>query len=415
MRVWEFDDKKALPSDLVREQDFILRIRRLQRIGSQHLVINLVLNALDVIAKSSRALEAMQERLQEFAKVTHGVYAEMSNGDAFIIWEETHDAHILSARIVEAILPDGHGMEDTSQFILTYHLPLDYTALRERANHYVELVQTAGTMGSDSDASHALKSSAATGPLTPWSVEQIDKLLHDIDLRRYGRTQFIYKYQPDASWIPVTEEYFLSFEDLRRERFPKLEIVTPEHLFLALCQTLDKRLLASLTNHHDTIAGKPIHLNLSVGTVLGPIFAQFVHSIPRKDRGLVGFEFHRGDLLQDFTQTLNALNVIRHEGFQTIIDSVTPDMVNYLNLAAFDVDFIKINVSKDRADQLANPVIRKALSLLPPDKLVFFRCDSEKALAAGLELGVSRFQGWLIDDAVTKHGAGKGPQKSLDN
>lgn len=405
MRIWEFEDKKAMPSDLVREQDFILRIRRLQRLGSQHFVINLVLSALEIIAKSQRALEAMQERLQEFAKVTHGTYAEMSNGDAFIIWEETHDAPILSQRIVDAMLPDGHGMDDTSQFVLTYHLPLDYTALRERTNHYVELVRTAVTLGSDTDAAHALKSNAATGPLTPWSVDQIDKLLSDIDLRRYGRTQAIYHYQPDASWKAIAEEYFISFEDLKRERFPKLEIVSPEHLFLALCQTLDKRLLASITNNHATIAGRPIHINLSVGTVLGPVFAQFVHSIPKTERHLVTFEIHRGDLLQDFTQTLNALSTLRHEGFQTAIDSVTPDMVGYIHFAAFNANFIKLNVSKDRTSQLTDPAIRKNLEKIAPEKLVFFRCDSEKALNIGLEMGVSLFQGWLIDDAVGKLGA----------
>lgn len=402
MRVWEVDDRKAIPTDLVREQDFILRVRRLQRLGTPHLVINLVLNALDIIAKSHRALEAVQDRLKEFAKVTHGLYAEMSNGDAFIIWEETHDAQILTSRIVEAILPDGHGMEDTSQFMLIYHLPLEYTALRERANHYVELVQTAASLGSENDTMQALKNDVVQGQLTPRSVDQIDKLLNDIDLRRYGRTQFIYKYQADASWQPVCEEYFLSFDDLRRERFPKLEIVTPEHLFLALCQTLDKRLLASLTKHHDTIAGHNIQLNLAVGTVVGPTFAQFVHSIPKAERSLIGFEFHRGDLLQDFSQTLNALSVVKQEGFKTIIDSITPDMLNYINFTAFNVDYLKINVSKDRTAQLNDPTVRKALSQYPADKLVFFRCDSEKALHAGLELGVSRFQGWLIDEAVNK-------------
>jgi hypothetical protein len=79
------------------------------------------------------------------------------------------------------------------------------------------------------------------------------------------------------------------------------------------------------------------------------------------------------------------------------------------------VDFIKINVSKDRTDQLIDPKIRKALAQLPPNKLIFFRCDSEKALNTGLDLGVSLFQGWLIDDAVTHHGAGKSVPKSLDN
>ena len=403
MRVWEFEDNNAIPSDLVREQDFILRVRRLQRLGTPHLVINIVLNALDIIIKSRRALEALQERLQEFAKLTSGTYAEMSNGDVFIIWEETHDSQILSTRIVSAILPEGHSVEDTSQFLLTYHMPQDYTPLRERANHYVEVVRTSANMRNEASTSNVLQSDAARGPLTAWSVDQIGKLISDIDLRRYGRTQPIYRYQPDGTWKPECEEYFISFEDLRRERFPKLDIITPEHLFLALCETMDLRLLSSLAQRHETIAGRNIHMNLSVATVLGTVFAQFTHSVPLKERELICFELHRGDLLQDFALTLNAISVLKKEGFKVAIDSVTPDMALYLNLTAFDVDFIKVNVSKDRAEQLSDPVIRKALEKIPPDKLIFFRCDNEKALAIGLELGVSKFQGWLIDDAVSKH------------
>ena len=90
MRTWEIiEDSNAIPSDLVREQDFILRVRRMQRQATPHLVINLVLSAVEAFTKHQGALEAVQQQLQEFAKVTQGVYNEMSNGDVFIVWEET--------------------------------------------------------------------------------------------------------------------------------------------------------------------------------------------------------------------------------------------------------------------------------------------------------------------------------------
>jgi EAL domain-containing protein (putative c-di-GMP-specific phosphodiesterase class I) len=400
MRVWEFEDNKAIPSDLVLEQDFILRVRRLHRLGTAHLVLNLVLSAIEPIAKSRRAIEAVQERLKEFAKVTNGVYAEMSNGDAFLVWEETADAQLISSRILNAVVPDAATMKDSSKFLLTYHLPKDYAALRERANHYVEVVRSAATFGSEGPPADALKSEAARGPLTAWSLDQIGKLLGDIDLRRYGRTQPVYKRVGD-SWTPVLEEYFISFGDLRRERFPHLEM-TDEHLFLALCETLDQRLLAVLTDQYETIAERQLNLNISVATIMGSVFAQFARRIPREKRGLIGFELHRGDLLQDFSLTLNALEVLRREGFRTALDSITPDLVDYINLKNFKVDYIKINVSKDRAAQLADPAIRKSLAQIPSNKMIFFRCDNEIALAAGVELGVNLFQGWLIDDAAAQ-------------
>jgi EAL domain-containing protein (putative c-di-GMP-specific phosphodiesterase class I) len=399
MRVWEFEDNKAIPSDLVLEQDFIMRVRRLNRLGTPYLVINLVLSAIEHLQGQRASLESTQQQLQEFCKITSGTYSEMSNGDVFLSWAETSETHVLPARLMSAILPDGAPAEDTNKFLLVYHLPADYTPLRERINHYIEVTRAAAAIGTSAPGK-ALKSSAAVGPLTAWSVDQIEKLLGEIDLHRYVRTQPVYEYGADGKWTPIMEEYFVSFEDLKRERFPRVEVIAPEHLFLELCQALDRRLLAELTQRFESVAGKKINLNLSVPSVMGPVFAQFCFGVPKNQRGNIGFEIHRGDLLQDFGLTLNAMMMLHREGFKVAIDSVTPDMVNYLNLAGFEADYIKINVSKDRAAQLMDPTIRQGLSRVPKEKLIFFRCDNEKALTAGLELGVSKFQGWLIDDAA---------------
>src|ERR1700733_3953196 len=131
-RVWEFQDDKAMPSDLVLEQDFILRVRRLQRLGTPHTIVNLVLNAIDPLAKSRRALEAVQKSLQEIADVTDAVYAEMSNGDVFLIWEQIANVEGLVSQLVAAMLPAESKGIDIGKFLLTYNMPGDYTQLRER-------------------------------------------------------------------------------------------------------------------------------------------------------------------------------------------------------------------------------------------------------------------------------------------
>lgn len=400
-RTWEIDDSKsAMPVDLVREQDFILRVRRLQRLGSAHLVVNLVLSAVAALAKSRQALEGVQNRLKEFARITNGAYAEMSNGDVFIIWEEVGDAPLLAARLIGVLPIDGEDKNNSDKFLLTFHMPNDYMPLRERANHYVEVVRAATSLTTDV-AADALKSETARGPLTAWGVDQIGKLLDDIDIRTYARTQPIYRVDERETWHAVSEEYFISFDNLRRERFPKLDMITPEHLFFALCEMMDQRLLTILADAPSTITGRAIHFNLSVAAVIGSVFARFTHSVPREKRGLLTFELHRGDLFQDFARTLNAIDILHKEGFKVAIDSVTPDMLPYLNLSAFRLDSVKINVSGDRSALFADAAIRKGLLQFPAEKLIFFRCDSDKALLTGRELGVRHFQGWHIDDIVT--------------
>ena len=401
MRIWEIDDSKPMPSDLVREQDFILRLRRLQRLGAPHLIVNLILTAAPELHKNPRARDAVGDRLKDFARITGGAASEMSNGDLFIIWEETGDAQLLAARLASVVRPDAKPGEADPDFIKIYHLPDDYTALRERANAYVEIVRAAASGAATSV--QALKSQAANGPLTAWSVDQIGQVLPDIDLGRYARTQPIYRYQADGGWSPVAEEYFVGFEDLRRDLFPKVDLITPEHLFLALCEKLDQRLLEGLTLDPKPILGRPMHLNVAVNTVAGTAFAQFAKAVPHDKRHLITLELHRGDLLQDFTRTLGAIEVLKQEGFRVAFDSVTPDMAPYIDLAAFAVDLIKINVSRDRAALLREPKILQALSRIPAARLAFFRCDNEQALTAGLALGVGLFQGWLIDDAVAGH------------
>ena len=397
-RTWEIDGSKAMPIDLVLEQDFILRLRRVQRLGGPHLVANLVLSAIPAIIKSHAALEAIHANLKEYAKASKGEYAEMSNGDVFFIWSTTGDIHRFTQQLLSILPVEGHQARDASSFMLTYDLPADYTKLRERSNHYVEMVRAAASLSPDAPAG-ALKSDTA-GPLTALSVDQIGKLLEDIDIRTYARTQPIYELSGENSWQAISEEYFISFDDLRRERFPKLDMITPEHLFFALCEIVDQRLLTLMTKGNSAFAGHAMHINLSVASVINKAFAQFTHSVPRDKRGLITFELHRGDIFQDFPRTLNAIEVLHQEGFKVAMDSVTPDMLPYINLNAFSLDRIKINVSGDRVALLKNDVVIKALQQLPADKLIFFRCDSNQAVQHGRELGIKYFQGWRIDDAA---------------
>jgi hypothetical protein len=393
-RVWEFGDNRAMPSDLVREQDFILKLRRLQRLATPHFVVNIRLSAVEALHKSLKIFEEVVGKLQNFAKITNGTYADMSNGDAFIIWEESADSPLLLDRL-------GSVLEASDKVITTYQMPADYMSLRERVNAYVEEVHASQANPLTANApSDALKSEAARGPLTAWSVDQIGKLISDIDMKPYLHTQHIYHYEM-GQFKPFSTEYFFSFEELKRERFPKLDLIAPEHLFLALCEIIDQKLLSQFIEAPDTLKGRAVNLNLSIATVLNSTFAQFVHSIPHSERQLINFELHRGDLFQDLGRTLGAIDTLKNEGFRVTLDSITPDMIPYLNLAAFNADFIKINVAKERGKLLSNPHVLKDLQKLPLDRVVFFRCDNADALSEGMKIGVILYQGWHIDEIVS--------------
>lgn len=396
MRVWEFEDKKETPSNLVREQDFILRVRRMQRTGQPCLALNFILTAIEALAADAEAMEAVQKKLQAFASSTSGAYYEMSNGDVFLVWENPGEARLMANRATDAALEEHKN--NTNVFLLIYRIPEAYGLLRERANVYVEEVRKRqAALASSAISGAPLESSSR---LTARNVDQIEHLLADADVRRYGRSQTIRR-DDKGAWTPVAEEYFISFEELRREHFPKLDMGGAEHFFQAICALLDKKLLGALTSGYQTIAGRTINLNLSIASIMDVPFAQFVRGVPRDQRRNIGFELHCADLFQDFSLTLGAIEALRSEGFRVIIDGVAPNMVSYTRFDKFSVDQIKINASKERMPQFHDPLIRKAIEGLPPEKVIFFRCDTEQALAVGREMGISVFQGWLIDDLAS--------------
>jgi hypothetical protein len=394
MRIWEFEDKKETPSDLVREQDFILRVRRMQRTGLPYLILNFMLVAIEPLVKNAHALEEAQKKLRTFASLTGGLSYEMSNGDVFLVWENPGETRNFANQAIDAALAEYKA--NTNLFLLTYKMPENYTLLRERTNDYVEEARARATMGGSKG-----RVDESSGHLTAKNVDQIEHLLNEIDIRNYGRTQNIFR-DSKGAWTAMAEEYFISFEELRREHFPKLEIARSEHFFFAICSLLDQKLLGAMTVSIKAIVGRSVNLNLSTASIMGSVFAQFVRSIPRDQHSLIGFELNCGDILQDFSLTLGAIEVLKRENFRVAIDGITPDMAPYFDLGKFDVDHIKINVAKDNVSQLANPAVRKGVERTPKEKLIFFHCDNERALTVGREMGVSLFQGWLIDDLATK-------------
>jgi len=400
--MWEFDDNRAVPTNLVLEQDFILRIRRLHRLGTPHFVANVLVSNIPADYSGRGSFDDVHRRLQALVLAQKGTYAEMTNGDVFLTWPDTMQAKVFPDQAMMVALPNGVAPGDGDKYILRYHLPNEYALLRERANYYVDASRAASVVEDENAPANLLKTEAARGPLSTWSLNQIERLVKDVDLCPFIRSQSVYSVKKDNSWQQLFDEAFIGLDAVKQTYFPHLDVTHPRHLFHELCQLLDRGLLTVLTQNYNSISDLALSLNLTLPTVLGPEFAQFTHHVPRSSRSRVGFEIHCGDLMQDFTQTLNTIATLRQEGFKIAIDGVSPDMLNYINIGRFDVDFVKINVSKEQVGTLKYPLIREGVSRAPLDKLIFFHCDTEAAVKAGIDMGITKFQGWLIDDIARK-------------
>ncbi|MEQ1653389.1 MAG: hypothetical protein ABL897_12935, partial [Hyphomicrobium sp.] len=385
---------KALPGDMVLEQDFIMRLRHMLRQGTPHLIINVTFAAVESLHRDLAAKEQLQRAISGAARTAGGDAHFMSNGDCFVAVPLTSGQTAADAAkpINAAALTDG-GDTVAAQLLHAYEMPHDYPQIRERTNHYVEAARAAAMIGAGNPSPEmALRNDAVRGPLTPWALDQIEKLFTEIDVRRYVRNQTIYR-RDTSGWTVISGEYFVSIEELQRERFPRLEIRTPERLFMELCSALDHRLLNQFADNPESLAKGPLHLNIAVDSVLGTPFAKFSKAVPRERRGAITFELNRGDLLLNFVTPRAAIALLRQEGFKIALDALHPEMLPYLNLEKFGADFYKVRVSKDTLAQLSNAEVLRAFKNLPTEKIIFYRCDTEAALAIGRQIGITLYQG----------------------
>ena len=404
MRVWEVDDLKALPGDIVREQDFIMRLRHLQRQATPCAVINLSFGAVPTLQAETEQREAIVRALAPQIAEAKAQFHLMSQGDVFIITADQQAGRTAVLTAVAKTLA-AHHLNDADILKLQqiFQLPQDYAAARERANHYVEAARASAQIGAANPSPElALHGEQVRGPLTPWALDQIVKLFATIDVRRYVRSQSIYRLAA-GGWEVAGAEYFVSVEELRRERFPRLDIRTPERLFMELCSELDHRLLNAFADQPTSLASGPINLNIAVESVLGSAFAKFTHSLPPEQRRQITFEMNRGEVLMNFEATLAAIAALKREGYKVAFDALHPGMLPYLNCAAFDVAYLKIRCGKDMIEQAQNPITLQALRNLPKEKIILYRCDSDTALEFGKIIGASLYQGWYIDDIVGAH------------
>ncbi len=383
---------------MIAEQDFILAIRRFNRLNSPQMVINVIRELPDYSADDADAIETA---IRQIIKKHNGNAFAMGNGDLFLVFG------LLGAQQVQnlkhelfTVAFEARPQTESDKFVVSYELPKEYTGLRERANAYVELANTSEHLGAMQSATRALQAENVSGPLTAWSLSQVEALLENIDIKRYIRTQPVYMQGDRGLWEKKHIDFFVSVSDLKRERFPRLILETPQRLFLELCCSLDRKLLLEFASYTEQWENKHIGLNLSVETVLSAAFAQFCHVLPNTSRSKVNFEIHRSELFLNFTTTRNALSILKEEGFNVGIDGITASVLPYIKFNGMDVDYYKINVTRDKWEGMNDPDVIAALQALPADKIIFSHCDHEAALHFGQKLGVRKYQGWLIDDVA---------------
>jgi len=202
----------------------------------------------------------------------------------------------------------------------------------------------------------------------------------------------------------VFKEHFVSMADLKKRIAPKVNLFASPWLFQYLTETLDRRVLAVLGNRDIAGMSHPVSLNLNIGTVLSRDFQNF-HKAVGKGASKVVVEMQVLDIFADMNTYGYARDSLQERGYKVVVDGLSPLSLQFIEPGLLKSDFIKINWGPEfegDTEESRLTQMRDVISSTGKDSVILARVDTEEAVKWGVGLGISRFQGYFVDDLMAK-------------
>nr|WP_298686855.1 hypothetical protein [uncultured Dongia sp.] len=257
----------------------------------------------------------------------------------------------------------------------------------------------------NSQAAAAAKSGAALEDgrghmISPAILEKLEKAIINADLANVLRRQQVFAIIPGAKPAPILTELFFSMPFLAQTVAPGYNVTADKSLFQHLARVLDARMLALMPQQEYQPMLKNASLNLSLGTVLSPEFLDFDRATNNKERGPLAIELPATDYFSEPEDFVFARDFLRERGYKIILDQVKYQLLPMLDRDQLNVDLIKVIWSPALYDDCTTTQgenMQKAVERFGRDRIILCRVDSEQGLEIGSKLGISLYQGRLLD------------------
>ena len=382
--------------------DFVTRVDR-HRAG--RLACELHLNLLRPYHQQAHHLRIVRKTLEPLVRrYDAGIY-EMHTRSVIVATKGAGIADIDSyIALIRALFAEdplfGDGQTGAEAFCTWFDLEQDYDALLSRARdlHERRKLLPDGLPSTDQGAQGAPGFTGAA--IRPTHLEQIERAIEHADLANILRRQDVYAIMPGIQPAPIFHELYFSMYYLAQTLLPGHNITSDDFLFRHLTRVLDRRMLVLMMQRELFQLLEKAALNLNVRTVLSAEFMEFDKVTNIKDRGSLAIELPALDIMNDPNEYLFARDFLKERGYKIIIDCV-----KHLNLPLIDrdwlgFDFVKITWTQslfDDAGGQRGEALKNAVYRIGRDRVILCRVDSEDALKAGESLGITLYQGRLID------------------
>lgn len=308
------------------------------------------------------------------------------------------DLKVAVLRVVEKHCPESFGAINQNRFVMVFNLTENYRAAAERVAKYAADAQKA----SDQEA-------VPQKQLRPLSPEDLENVLHafkkfgsDKFLKAFMRDQTVVRHGPAGTeqWM---HEYFISMDSLRKPLFIDVEMRASGQLFNDFTRVLDQIVLRAFKHMEPT--PMPFSINVNVVTVFTAAFADFMDQTPKDRLSRMTFEFRQADIVEHFDEFEVARGMIKAMGAQIGVDKIFPQTLGLVDLDYIGASYAKV-LWRDGAEDILKERGKTFKYMLDCGlQPVLIRVDNPRALTVGAELGVTAFQGFLIDDTLRKRAA----------
>jgi len=257
-----------------------------------------------------------------------------------------------------------------------------------------ELITEKETMRQKSERGH---------PLIPSELARVETALAQVDLSSHTRRQPVCAFVDGETPETVFTEVFVSIGDLRKTLMPNTDMTANPWLFQRLTQTLDKRVLAQMSRRDDrSLLQEGFSINLNVATIMSEDFLAFDSDLSPSNYEAV-LELRIEDIFSDPSSFAFARDFLNERGYHICIDGLTLDTFPYADPIRMGVTYGKLSWSTEIAGMVGTErgeELKAMIMMRKRGRTILARCDSEAAIRAGRQLGITLFQGRYVDSLI---------------
>jgi len=399
------------------EMALLDHIERLDKLRAGRTALHIRFSCLSPYNRRPDYIRIATETFENAIRLLDGQLFILSNADILYIARNvpvsTLDGAVNKLRVLFSEDPvlqyiDTH----TQQFCSWYHLDKDYENLLDIAKNLLKEAEINRELGV---SNNALAEVSAYSPIRPELLARLEQTLSKADVSNVVRRQMACTIIDNVPLQPLFEEIYVSIDDLQQITTPDVDLMANRWLFQYLTQTLDKRVMAMMIR--DGIrSDRPFSLNLNVASVLTPDFARFEQAITPQLRGRLVIEFNKLDVFSDMGAFIFARDYLRDHGFRLCLDGLTHHTLPYYDRTRLGFDLIKIYWTPDSIDNMLPemiPEIRHIVMDAGQARTILCRCETERSVEIGQQLGIVMFQGRHVDKLYAAHRLATGAAVTL--